>query len=205
MHQIAIIGAGGHAKECLETARAMGLDVVCLFDDDRNRWGTDILGVEVRQGGLAAVEALDRNTALIIGIGDNAVRREVDARYGHRPFATLVHPFSWVSPSAELWPGAVVFAGAVVQADARLGRHSILNTGASVSHDVSVDDFAHVAVGARLAGGVSVGEGALIGAGVVARPGANVGEWATVGAGAAVIGDIAAGTVAYGEGVARPR
>ncbi|PJK27565.1 acetyltransferase [Minwuia thermotolerans] len=205
MHQIAIIGAGGHARECLETARAMGLEVVCLFDDDRMLWDTEVLGAPVRTGGLDAVSDLDRNTALVIGVGDNARRRDIAGRFEGRSFATLVHPFAWVSPSAELAEGAVVHPGAVVQAEARIGRHAILNTSASASHGVVIGDFAHIAVGARLAGIVTVGQGALVGAGVAARPGARIGDWATVGAGAAVIGDVADGVTAYGEGRARPR
>lgn len=205
MSQIAIVGAGGHARECLEAARAMGSDVACLFDDDPGLWGERILGVEVREGGLDAVSGLEAGTALVIGVGDNAARRRIAERLAGRVFATLVHPFTWVSPSAELGDGAVVFAGAVVQAQARIGRHAIVNTGATLSHDVEVGDYAHAAVGAHLAGSVRAGEGALIGAGAAARPGAVIGDWAVVGAGSAVIRDVPAGAVAHGDGAARPR
>ena len=59
-----------------------------------------------------------------------------------------------------------VFAGVVIQPDACVGRHVIVNTGASVDHDCVISDFAHVAPGVRLAGGVTVAEGVFIGSGL---------------------------------------
>ncbi|WP_416900129.1 MAG: acetyltransferase [Minwuia sp.] len=202
---IAIVGSGSHARECIEAARAAGLGVDCLIDEDEARWGEERLGVEVARGGLDAVTGLDSATGLILAIGDNARRKAAAEKLAGARFARLVHPFSWISPSATIGEGAMIFAGCVVQTEARLGRHVILNTGATVSHDGEVGDFCHVAVGANLAGNVHVGEGGFLGAGVVARPGARIGAWATVGAGSSVIRDVPGGTTAFGDANARPR
>jgi sugar O-acyltransferase (sialic acid O-acetyltransferase NeuD family) len=82
--------------------------------------------------------------------------------------------------------GSVIFHGAIVQANSKIGRHVIVNTGAQIDHDCLVEDYAHIAPGAILCGTIQVGEGALIGAGATVVPGIRIGRWATVGAGAVV-------------------
>ena len=72
--------------------------------------------------------------------------------------------------------------GAVINADARVGRNSIVNTGAIVEHDCLIGDHAHIAPRVALGGAVKVGDFALIGSGAVALPGAAIGENAIVGA-----------------------
>ena len=205
MSRIAIIGTGGHARECLEAARAAGREIACFLDEDESRWGETLLDVSVASGGLEAIRALDSGDELLIAVGDNRARARIASELAGARVATLVHPFSSVSGSAEISAGAMIFAGCVIQTACRVGRHAILNTSASLSHDCSIGDFSHVAVGSHLAGNVSVGEGALIGAGVSARPGVSVGDWAVVGAGSAIVSDIPGNVTAYGEAHARSR
>lgn len=205
MRPLAIIGTGGHARECIEAARAAGREVGCLLDEDPTQWGTMVHDVRVAEGGLSAIAALSKDVELLIAVGDNQARARIASQLSGLTFATLVHPFSWVSPTARISDGAMIFAGCVIQSGATVGQHGILNTSASLSHDCAMGDFSHVAVGAHLAGNVTVGEGALIGAGVAARPGVSIGSWATVGAGSAVVADVPDGKVVYGNANARPQ
>lgn len=81
-----------------------------------------------------------------------------------------------------------VSAGAVVQPDAVIGDHVIVNTGATVA----------LAPGVRLAGSVHVGEGAFLGIGSAVGPGVRIGRWTTPGSRAVAIRDVADGVVAVG-------
>ena len=92
----------------------------------------------------------------------------------------------------------------MIQPDAHLGAHVIVNTGATIDHDCAIGDFAHVAPGVHLSGGATIGEGVLLGIGCCVKPGASVGAWATVGAGAAVVRDVPEGAVALGVPAAAP-
>ena len=188
---IVVIGAGGHAKVVISTLLAHGLPIAAVFDDDETKWGTDEQGIRV-----SGMER-ERGGRAIIGIGDNAKRREI-ARALNFAWETVVHPSACVHPSAKLGRGTVVFAGAIVQPGAVIGDHVIVNTGATIDHDCIVGDYAHLAPGVHLAGSVQVGEGALIGIGSVALPGMKIGCWSTLGAGAVLIRDLADGIVAVG-------
>jgi sugar O-acyltransferase (sialic acid O-acetyltransferase NeuD family) len=200
MKPLWIVGAGGHAKVVIETARTMGaFEPVGILDDDPCRLGSDVLGVPVRgAAGPESVAALGVGYA-VVAIGDNRARAEVARRLdGRVEWATLVHPASTIALPVRLGEGTVVFAGAIVQPDAEIGRHVIVNTGASVDHDSIVGDFAHLAPGVRLAGNVRVGEGAFLGIASCVVPARSVGAWATVGAGGVVTVDVPEAVVAVG-------
>jgi sugar O-acyltransferase (sialic acid O-acetyltransferase NeuD family) len=188
---VVVIGAGGHAKVLISTVIARGLSIEAVLDDDDTKWGMDVQGIRVSR-----IER-ERGGSGIIGIGDNAQRREM-ARALNFEWQTVVHPSACVHPSAKLGRGTVVFAGAVVQPDAVIGDHVIVNTGATIDHDCIIGDYAHLAPGVHLAGSVQVGEGAFLGIGSVVIPGVKIGSWSTLGAGAVATRDLADGVVAVG-------
>lgn len=201
MRPLVVVGAGGHAKVVIATARAAGFTVTTLVDDDPALWGTHLLGVEISGPTGPALE--DVNATCVLAIGRNATRRKLGA--GARcELATLAHPSAVIDASVRLGPGAVVFAGAVIQPDTTLGSLAIINTGASVDHDGVLGEAVHVAPGARLAGNVSLGDEVFVGIGAVIVPGIRVGARATIGAGAVVVHELAPDVVAIGV-PARPR
>lgn len=190
-----VIGAGGHAKVIIELAHAAGRNIAGIYDDQFEEH-PGVLDYTVT-GPIASFPDTP-DVHAIIAVGSNCFRQVIDRRLQHVTWATLVHPFSWVSPSARLGPGTVVMAGVVVQAQATLGRHVIANTGCSIGHDCAVGDYVHLAPGSRLTGGVHLGEGSFLGTEASAIPGVTVGEWSIVGAGAVVSRSLPANITAVG-------
>jgi sugar O-acyltransferase (sialic acid O-acetyltransferase NeuD family) len=195
MSHLFVLGASGHAKVVVATARAAGYSTLELADDDPDKRGATLLGVAVT---ATVREVLSRPDATcVLAIGDNRARDALAAAARCR-FATIVHPDAIVDRSVELGPGTVVFAGAVIQPDTRIGAHGIVNTGASIDHDCVLGAAVHVAPGARLAGNVSLGDGVFVGIGAAIIPGRTVGAWTRIGAGAAVVTDLPADATAVG-------
>ena len=149
MSAIWVIGAGGQAKLVIDALRAARAGTIAgVLDDDPRLWGTEVLGVPIVA--TAAPEAVVRHAArwAVLAIGDNRLRAEVARRLaGHVEWVRVVHPAAHVA-DAHIGAGSVVLAGAVVQPDAVVGAHTILNTACSVDHDGRVGDFAHVGPGA---------------------------------------------------------
>jgi sugar O-acyltransferase (sialic acid O-acetyltransferase NeuD family) len=200
--RLLLYGASGHGRVVADAARAAGWELAGWCDDDPARRGKTLEGVPVVASGIAEAArwAQANGCAVVVSIGDNAVRRrlfEALAVVGCE-LATVVHPQAVIAPSATLGSGTVAFAGVVVNPDARIGRNVILNTGTTVDHDGQIGDHAHLSPGVHLGGTVTVGEGAHLGVGVSVRNNVAIGAWTTVGVGAAVVGDLPAGVVAYG-------
>lgn len=193
-----VLGAGGHAKVVVSTARALGYRVEAVYDDDSAKWGTSFMGIPVR-GSLSQAEQLLGTAVAVVAIGGNAARKRVVGGFSQGVrWATLIHPCSWVDSTAEIGEGTLVCAGAIIQPETQIGRHCIINTAASVDHDCFLADFVHVAPGARVAGGVTVGEGALLGVGCSVLPNCQIGAWSIVGAGAVVTQNVPNGAVVVG-------
>lgn len=204
---LVVVGAGGHGKAVADVAITAGWQVLGFVDEaavESPLPSLPLLGDLTALAELRGKESL----ALVIGIGDNPVRRRLAeglAEAGHK-FATVIAPSAVVSAYASLGAGTVVMPRAVVNVGAGIGEHVILNTACVVDHDCRVGDFAHVSPGALLAGNVRVGQGTHVGTGVSVVPGCTIGEWSTVGAGATVTRDIGAFVVAVGvPAVERPK
>ena len=189
--RVIVVGAGGHARVCIEALLDSGFDVVGCVSRD----GAGVSGLPCRV--LGRDEEL---VELAVGIGDNRTRELITARCRAAGLAGVnaVSRFAMVSTAAELGIGVAVLPGAVVNPSAIVADGAIVNTRASIDHDVYVGPFAHVAVGASLAGGVTVGERALLGVGSCVVPLVRIGADAVVGAGAAVVRDVPAGALVLG-------
>lgn len=201
LKRLLIWGAGGHAKVVADLTRACGWDIVGFLEEDTQRHGQPFYGNTILGGHSRLTEtAADRTLPVVVAIGDNAARErciEIAQREGYT-VPVLIHPSAVVSPTAHLEPGTVVMAGAIVQADTRIGLGGIINTGASVDHDCGLGRCVHVAPGARLTGQIEVGDQTLIGVGAVVIPRVRIGERCTVGAGAVVIHEVLDGQTVVG-------
>jgi sugar O-acyltransferase (sialic acid O-acetyltransferase NeuD family) len=192
-----LLGGGGHAAVLIEAVRASGLDIIrAVLEFDQSQWGKELLGVPILGGDALLPELVEKGAdcfAVGVGtVGNVTVRRRLYS-YGLSlglKSLTVMHPTSYVSPSARLAQGCQLLPGSIVHTRAVLGENVIVNSGAIVEHDCILGDHVHVATGAKIAGGVEVGSGTLIGIGATVRQGVRIGRDAIVGAGAAVVKDV---------------
>jgi sugar O-acyltransferase (sialic acid O-acetyltransferase NeuD family) len=197
-----LFGASGHAKVVIDLVeRAGDAQIDCVIDDDPARHGSRLLGHQVAGGRDALLARRQAAGAGIVAIGANPARRSVAAWLQAQgfSFSAATHPAAQLGREVRLGGGAVVMAGAVINADTVIGAHCIVNTAASVDHDCKLGEGVHVAPGARLCGGVAVGAWAFVGAGAVVVPGRQIGADAIIAAGAVVLADVPAGAVAAGN------
>jgi sugar O-acyltransferase (sialic acid O-acetyltransferase NeuD family) len=179
----------------IATLQAAGFEVAAALDDDRSRWGSELLGVSV----IGPLSAVPKHAGrAVIAIGNNQMRRRVADELKELEWVSAIHPAAVIHPSARIGGGTVVFAGALIQPDAQVGAHVIVNTAATIDHDCLIGDFSHLAPGVRLAGSVSIGEGAMLGIGSSVIPGVRIGEWSVVGAGSVVLKDVAPAVTVVG-------
>ena len=191
-----LLGAGGHGKVVLSMLCLRGVPVAGILDDEPSFWGKKLSGFQI-VGPVDFLQTLEDPLA-IVAVGENAIRRKIVQAYPKNRWFSATHPAACIDPSVALGEGTVVFAGAVLQAESKLGNHVIVNTGATVDHDCRVEDFAHLCPGVHLAGQVHIGQGCLLGTGAAVIPGKTVGNWTIVGAGAAVVSHLPPDITAVG-------
>ena len=205
MQPVAIIGAGGHAREILDifdaiNAIAPSFEVVgYLVEAGFGKVG-DTANERPVLGGLEWLDNRTSQIRLICGVGSSVLRRRLAVAAAARGarFCNAVHPSTIRSRWVELGEGVVIAAGSVLTNRITSGDHVHINTGCTVAHDDVLLDFATLSPGCHLGGGVEIGEGAFLGVGVSVIPNRRIGAWAVIGAGATVTRDVPAEATAVG-------
>ena len=197
---VILIGAGGHAKVCIEAFREQGFyePVACI---DPNAQADYVLGVAVdrNEDGLESYLAKGVKWAFV-AIGHNPLRAKLSLELRKSGFQlpNAISQSARVSPSATLGHGILIMPGAVINAESDIGDFCIVNTNAVVEHDCRVGIACHVAPGSVLGGRVRLEDEVFIGTGASVIPNLVIGKGATVGAGAAVVSNIDANVTVVG-------
>jgi UDP-perosamine 4-acetyltransferase len=188
---IIVIGAGGHAKVCIELLQSMGETVAyCIGADD----SADVcMGTPVYKDETELVRLRREGYyKAFIAIGDNKLRyalAEKVLKLGYQ-LVPAISPQAIISQSATLGVGVAVMAGAVINAHATIENLAIINTGATIDHDCKIGTAAHIAPQCGLAGNVIVGASSFLGIGTSVIPGVSIGEKVIVGAGSVVVANV---------------
>lgn len=171
-----IYGTGGHARVLADLLRVCDVEVLAYFDDQPKQ--TDINGIPV----MGYDATFQPEALLLSGIGNNAVRKNLVDKVKHK-FVSVVHPRATVAEDVSIGDGTVILAGAVVQANVKIGAQVVINMLAAIDHDVVIGNYASIYPGVYIGGGAVIGEGAIIGPHCVVARNAKVPAWVELTAG----------------------
>jgi sugar O-acyltransferase (sialic acid O-acetyltransferase NeuD family) len=196
---ILLLGAGGHARACIDVIEQEGRFNVGGLIGTKAQVGARICGYSVL-GIDADVERLRRDFShAIVTVGQIKtpdIRIRLFNLLEQHGFAlpVIVSPRAYVSAHSLLAAGTIVMHGAIVNAGAAVGRNCILNSQSLVEHDSIIEDHCHVATAAAINSGVHVGVGSFIGSSACVRQGTQIGERCIIGMGQRVLKHCDAGT-----------
>ena len=196
MKNIAIIGAGGFARE-----------VAWLVEDSGGRVGafyeSDEVWVQRSVGGLPVLPLSQFDPGKLhaaIAIGNPAARRKLrDLMPADTEYPTLVHPNVVMSRRVQIDKGTIICASSILTCDIVIGQHVHLNLGTTVGHDCRLADFVTTAPAVNLSGNCDLGEGSYYGTNACLREGISVAAGATVGMGAVVVASLTEAAVYLGN------
>lgn len=194
MNKLGIIGSGELGAQILNIARQQNIfDIVGFFDDYENiheKYGTRVLGP------LNAIEKCIRNgqvtcLSLAIGYKHMGARKALYERFSELcPFATIVHPFSFIDETALVGPGCIIYPGTVIDKNVVVRENTVLNNGCIISHDSIVGPHSFLSPNTALAGFVSIGECAYLGISTTVIDNISIASNIQTGGGTVVIKDI---------------
>jgi len=197
---IVVIGAGGHAKVCIDSLRLMNYEIdYCIGND--NCYDDNCLGIKILKGDDHIAKLRNQGYGRVfIAIGDNILREKLTQHVVNLGFELInsIHPNSYISSSVTLGNGVAVMAGAVINSSAVISNSVIVNSGAVIEHDCFIGVAAHVAPNCSLAGGVTIGKRSFIGIGTSIIQKINVGDDSIIGAGSVIIRNVPCNSKAFG-------
>lgn len=193
---IIIVGAGGFGREAAWTLERINYQsptwrIIGFADDNPALAGTSVEGYPV----LGAVEQVSHDhpgAAVLVAIGDNALRESIYRRLRGHDFPVIVDPSAEVAPTADIRHGSFIGPRAVVSVGVELGKFVIVNARAGVGHDSRMGDFAQACPGVTLSGHTTVGEHAYLASNACTVPGVTIGARAKIAAGLPVYANVEA-------------
>lgn len=200
MNRVAIVGAGGLAREILwmlrtsPEANAMQFLGFVVTDPTRH---------SPYDSPKQDLHTLKDATHVYLGIGSPRARRKVHAEiaqlFPHLLFPSFVHPNAVVDgESLSMGDGAAISPGVAATVNVTLDRFAFINPGCAVGHEASIGAYSVVNPGATIGGGVRIGAECMVGSGARILQYLSIGDGAVIGSGAVVTKDVPAGTTVVG-------
>lgn len=208
MRRIAIIGAGGFARELRwllseiaadPNRRYEPFDVAGFLVSDREKLGprdSEVLG---------EFDWLDNNhvDALAMGIGTPAARlnvaNELKKRFPAIEWPAIVHPsVRFDAETCKVEEGVILCAGVIATVNVVFEAFSMVNLSCTVGHEARIGAGSVLNPTVNVSGGVHMGNSVLVGTGAQILQNLTIGESATIGAGAVVIKEVKPMTIVVG-------
>jgi len=190
--KLVLIGAGGHAKSCIDVIETQGIYQIIGFLDLPEKDCTRLLDYpKLGSDDLIPELAKDQNHFFLVAVGqilspENRTRIYGMIKKAGGQLATVLSPLAHISKHAKIGEGTVVMHHAMVNANVDIGVNCIINSKALIEHDCVVKDFCHVSTGALVNGNVIIHPGTFIGSGAVLSNGLEIKEFSVVHLGAIV-------------------
>ncbi|MFC1666042.1 acetyltransferase [Pseudomonadota bacterium] len=195
---ILLLGAGGHARACIDVIEQEGRFTVTGLVGLRDEIGSCVFGYPVLASDADLSDLLTDFEHVLVAVGQiktplPRIRLFNLLQQAGSSTPTIVSPLAHVSPHASVGPGTIVMHGAIVNAGAVVGRNCIINSHALVEHDAVIADHCHIATSAAINSGVHVGTGTFIGSNTSIRQCVEIGEQCVIGMGQRVLNNCDAG------------
>ncbi len=205
MRNVLIFGASGHGSVVLDILERSEEFQPVGFVDSFIKKGTEKNGYRVLGSEFDLLHILEKHNVYggIVAVGDNWVRRRL-VRLIQRlapgfVFINAIHPSAILGRNVVLGQGNVVMPGVIVNSNASIGDHCILNTRCSMGHDGVMSSYSSLAPGVCCGGNLFLGTGTVISLGSKIIENITIGPWSLVGAGSLVLNDIPEKVVAFGS------
>ena len=199
MRDLIILGAGVHGAEMAEIAerasnagapwRLLGFGVP---DSHAELVGTRVNDYPV----LGTRQVLQRHPDCCV-VPDNVYKEPISLP--RERIVSLIDPSAFVSRTARIGAGCVIYPHSFVGLRASLGDFVFILAGAVINHDDVLADRVVVCSGVALAGGVQVETGCYLGQGCTVRQNLRIGRDSLIGMGAVVTKDVSPGSVVAGN------
>jgi sugar O-acyltransferase (sialic acid O-acetyltransferase NeuD family) len=189
--KVVLIGAGGHAKACIEIIEMTGEFSVAEIVGQVAEVDLSIFGYKIKHTDADLALLRNKYDYAFIGIGqihNPEPRKELYSKLLNLGYQlpTIISKHAIVSSSAKIGAGSIVMNGAILNADCKVGKNAIINSAALIEHDVVVGDDCHVSTRVTINGSSKIGKETFLGSGTVIRNEIEIGENSFIGMGSVI-------------------
>ena len=178
MKKLILLGAGGHAKSCIEVIKSKReYDIEFLVG--KNNIKNNKIFSSKKIISQANLNKFKKNKNILIAVGQlkNGLKRKKLFDFYKKKkffFPTIIASTAYVSKSSYVDEGTIVMHKTFINCGSKIGKNCIINTGSIIEHDVIIEDNVHIAPGATILGGVIIKENSFIGAGSIVKQNSKI-------------------------------
>ena len=192
-----IVGAGGFAKEILQTfAQRKELDNLYFFDNvtpDAPLRLFDQFPVLRTFEEVKDVFHRTGDVRFTLGLGNPVIRYNMNRLFtsiGGSISSTISPNTEIGSFGTEIAPGCNILSGNIITNNVTLKTGCLINPGCSISHDSILEEYVQISPGVRITGNCMIAGFTMLGTNCVILPKIKIGKNVVVGAGAVVTKDV---------------
>lgn len=201
MRDLVIIGAGNVGGFLAYNPHIFQeqFNIIGFLDDDVAKHGKTIYGLQVL-GGTDHLFGLDKNVAVVIGIGFPKAKRKVfeKIKTNGNDFPSFISNQSWVSNNVSIGKGVILYPGVSINYQTVVEDFVIMNMNCAVGHDCRIGVFSALAPGVNLAGFTVLEEAVDMGIGAATKQNITIGKDAVIGGQAMLIENVSSGLTVAG-------
>jgi UDP-perosamine 4-acetyltransferase len=196
MHDLIIVGNGGHAKVVIDILEERGeYNILGIITKNKS----DEIGIgcyEILGDDNLLKELFNKGVKVaVMGIGgytDNSLRKRIYENLKKIGFQVIsaIHPTASISRTVLMGEGNVVFSGVVINPYVRLGNNIIVATGSTIDHDTVIKDHSFISAGVTVGAETKIEEEVLLALGSKVISGVTICKGAMIGAGCVITGNI---------------
>jgi len=192
-----IVGAGGFAKEILQTfSQRNELKDLFFFDNASKDISEKFFDQFLILRTFEEVKDVFQKTGdnrYTLGLGKPMSRYKFNQMFVSigGTLTSTVSPYAEVgSFGTTLGDGCNILSGTVITNNVVIGKGCLINPLCTISHDSILGDYVELAPGVRVTGNCIIGSYSVLGTNAVVLPGIKIGTNVIVGAGAVVTKDV---------------
>jgi len=171
MEKIILIGAGGHARSCMDVINSQSFFNVSLMVGKNEKNFKEIKTVSELEF-LKNFKFKKKNLLISIGqLKNGQVRKKIFNFYKSKGcnFPVIKSKTCYISTGSNVDEGTIIMHKALINSNVNIGKNCIINTGAIIEHDVTIGNNVHIAPGAIILGGCTIKENSFIGSGAIIK------------------------------------
>lgn len=203
MEDLIILGTGIHGGEMVEiidriNAQKPTWNLLGFITSEEKRVGEEFNGLPI----LGTKEILHKYPkAALVPEYEWPYKREIPMER----CVSVIDPSSFVSRTAEVGKGTVIFPNCYVGMNAKIGNMVFCLSGAIINHDDILEDYVTITSGVTLAGSVRVEESTYVGQSATIRQLLTIGRESMIGMGSVVVKDVPPSSLMMGNPARRIR
>ena len=195
MNEIVLIGAGGHAKSCIDVIEQENKYKIVGLIDNRVDIDSTLMGYPIvgNDKDLPEIRKKINNALITVGqIKTSKIRQDIFSLLTDLDFnlPVIISPSSYISRRSIIKKGTIVMNGVIINSNSKIGKNCIINNKVLIEHDTEIKKHCHISTGAILNGGVVVGEGSFIGSNSTVKEYVNISNNSVVGMSSIVVKNI---------------